>query len=78
MAHGAKGCLSSGATVPAVPLLVGIGPSSFDHEVAPGSAERHYLLAYKGGTLDVGLIDTSGGRDLATYAALVRTFLFAH
>jgi hypothetical protein len=78
MAHGAKGCLSSGATVPAVPLLVGVGPSSFDHEVAPGSVERHYLLGYKGGTLDVGLIDTSGGRHLAAYAVIARTFLFAH
>jgi hypothetical protein len=77
IARGAKGCLSSGATVPAVPLLVGVGPSSFDHEVAPGSAERHYLLGYNGGTLDVGLIDPSGGRHLASYAAIVKTFLFA-
>ena len=76
MARGAKGCLSVGATTPAVPLLVGIGPSSFDHEVAPRVAERHYLLAYKGGTLDVQMIDTSGGHHLATYTAIVKTFRF--
>lgn len=76
MAPGAKGCLSTGATLPAVPLLVGIGPSSFDHEVPPGNAERHYLLSYKGGTLDVGAIDTSGGHHLASYDAIIRTFRF--
>lgn len=72
MARGARGCLSAGATAPGVPLLVGIGPSSFDHEVAPGIAERHYLLAYKGGTLDVQIIDASGGR----HAAIAGTFRF--
>jgi hypothetical protein len=76
MKRGAKGCLSSGATTPAVPLLVGTGPSSFDHEVAPGIAERHYLLGYKGGTLDVQMIDASGGHHLASYAAVVSTFRF--
>ena len=77
MARGAKGCLSAGATVPAAPLLVGIGPSSFDHEVAPRTDERHYLLAYKGGTLDIQMVDTSGGRHLASYAAIVSTFRFS-
>jgi hypothetical protein len=77
MATHAKGCLSSGATVPAAPLLVGIGPSSFDHEVAPGFAERHYLLAYKGGTLDVALVDASGGQHLTGFSAIVSTFHFA-
>jgi hypothetical protein len=76
MAHGAKGCLSAGATKPAVPLLVGIGPSSFDHEVAPGVTERHYLLAYKGGTLDIQMVDTSAGTHLASYSAIVGTFRF--
>jgi len=60
-----------------VPLLVGVGPSSFDHEVAPGMAERHYLLAYKGGTLDVQMVDATGGHRLPSYAAIVRTFRFA-
>lgn len=78
MAHGAKGCLSMGATTPAVPLLVGVGPSSFDHEVAPGFVERHFLLAYKGGTLDVQVDDSSGGKHLAAYTAIVNTFRFAH
>jgi hypothetical protein len=77
MAQGAKGCLSAGATVPAAPLLVGVGPSSFDHEVSPGVAERHYLLAYKGGTFDIQMIDTSGGRHLPSYAAIVKSFHFA-
>ncbi len=77
MARGAKGCLSQGATTPAAPLLVGIGPSSFDHEVAPGSDERHYLLAYKGGTLDIQMVDTSGGAHLASYTAIVGTFRFS-
>jgi hypothetical protein len=77
MERGAKGCLSVGATTPAVPLLVGIGPSSFDHEVGPGIDERHYLLGYKGGTLDIQMIDTSGGKHLASYAAIVSTFHFA-
>lgn len=77
MATGAKGCLSAGATRPAAPLLVGIGPSSFDHEVAPGNDERHYLLAYKGGTVDIQMVDTSGGSHLASYAAIVSSFRFA-
>jgi len=77
MARGAKGCLSAGATTPAAPLLVGIGPSSFDHEVAPGNDERHYLLAYKGGALDVEMVDTSGGGHLPRYTAIVRTFNFS-
>jgi hypothetical protein len=77
MARGTKGCLSVGATVPAAPLLVGIGPSSFDHEVPPGNVERHYLLNYHGGTLDIGVIDTSRGQQLASYDAIVRTFRFA-
>lgn len=77
MAHGAKGCLSQGATRPAVPLLVGVGASSFDHEVGPGVAERHFLLRYKAGTLDVQLIDASGGKHLAGYAAIANTFRFA-
>jgi len=77
MARGATGCLSTGATVAAAPLLVGVGPSGFDHEVAPGFAERHYLLAYSGGTLDIQMIDASGGHHLLSYAAVVRTFHFA-
>jgi hypothetical protein len=77
MARGAKGCWSSGATTPGAPLLVGIGPSSFDHEVARGSDERHYLLAYKGGTLDIQMVDTPGGKQLASYAAIVAAFRFA-
>lgn len=77
MVRGARGCLSSGATVPAVPLLVGTGPSSFDHEVGPGYAERHYLLGYEHGTLDVAVVDASGGRHLASYDAIVRTFRLA-
>jgi hypothetical protein len=77
MARGAKGCLSPGATTPAAPLLVGIGPSSFDHEVAPGSDERHYLLSYKGGTLDIQMVDTSGGAHLGVYTAIVGTFHFS-
>jgi len=76
MRRGAKGCISAGATKPAVPLLVGIGPSSFDHEVAPGIAERHYLLGYKGGTLDIQMIDASGGKRLQSYGAIVGTFQF--
>jgi hypothetical protein len=76
MAHGAKGCLAAGASTLAAPLLVGVGPSSFDHEVAPGNDERHYLLAYKGGTLDVQIVDASGGKQLANYAAIVGTFRF--
>lgn len=58
------------------PLLVGVDPSSFDHEVAPGSDERHYLLAYKRGTLDIQMVDTSGGGDLSSDAAIVGTFRF--
>jgi hypothetical protein len=76
MVRGAKGCLSPGATKPAAPLLVGIGLSSFDHEVAPGNDERHYLLAYNGGTLDIQMVDTSGGKHLAGFAAIVSTFRF--
>jgi hypothetical protein len=77
MAPGAKGCLSLGATIPAAPLLTGNGPSGFDHEVPPGNAERHYLLGYKGGTLDIGVIDTTGGKHIASYNTIVKTFRFA-
>jgi hypothetical protein len=43
----------------------------------PGNDERHYLIAYKGGTLDIQMVDTSGGKHLANYAAIVGTFRFA-
>jgi hypothetical protein len=54
----------------------GAPPVRFDHDAAPGNAERHYLLGYKGRTLDVGVIDTSGDRHLARFAAIVTTFVF--
>jgi hypothetical protein len=76
MRRGATGCLSVGATQRAAPLLVGVGPSSFDHEVAPHFAERHYLLRYKRGTLDVALVDAAGGQRLANFNKLVATFKF--
>jgi hypothetical protein len=76
MRTGAKGCLSAGATQRAAPLLVGVGPSSFDHEVAPHFAERHYLLGYRRGTLDVALVDASGGKQLASFNSVVATFKF--
>jgi len=73
---GGKGCLAVGATHRAAPLLVGVGPSSFDHEVAPHFAERHYLLSYKRGTLDVALVDASGGNQLASFNKIATTFRF--
>jgi hypothetical protein len=76
MRRGAKGCLAVGATKRAAPLLVGVGQSSFDHEVAPGFAERHYLLRYKRGTLDVALVDASGGKQLASFNRISTTFKF--
>jgi hypothetical protein len=76
MRRGAKGCLAVGATKRAAPLLVGVGPSSFDHEVAPHFAERHYLLRYKRGTLDVALVDASGGKHLASFNKIATTFKF--
>ena len=76
MRRGAKGCLSVGATQRAAPLLVGVGPSSFDHEVAPHYAERHYLLRYKRGTLDVALVDSSGGKKLASFNKIASKFNF--
>jgi hypothetical protein len=76
MRKGAKGCLSAGATQRAAPLLVGVGPSSFDHEVGPHFAERHYLLRYEGGTLDVALVDSSGGKKLASFNKIARKFKF--
>lgn len=77
MAKGAKGCISPGATAPAVPLLVGVGASSFDHEIGAGIAERDYLLNYHGGTLSIEVIDASGGSHLASYSNLVKAFRFA-
>jgi len=76
MAKGAKGCVAVGAPTAAVPLLVGVGPSSFDHEVGPGIAERDYLLAYRSGTLGIEVIDASGGGQLANYSKLVEGFRF--
>lgn len=76
MRQGAKGCLAVGAPRRAAPLLVGVGASSFDHEVAPHVAERHYLLHYKRGTLDIALVDTTGGGQLASYSQLVTRFHF--
>ncbi len=71
-----KGCVTSGVADPVVPLFVGVAPSQFDHEIAPGYAERDYLLLYRGGTLLVNLIDGSGGPHLAAYAAVAATFTF--
>jgi hypothetical protein len=76
MRPGAKGCLSAGATQRAAPLLVGVGSSSFDHEVAPHFSERHYLLCYKRGTLDVALVDSSGGKKLVSFNRIASTFKF--
>jgi hypothetical protein len=76
MRRGAKGCLPVGATKRAAPLLVGVGPSSFDHEVAPHFAERHYLLRYKRGTLDVALVDASGGSQVARFNKIASEFKF--
>ena len=76
MRPGSKGCLAVGATHRAAPLLVGVGPSSFDHEVAPHFAERHYLLRYKHGTLDVALVDASGGKQLASFNKIATRFKF--
>jgi hypothetical protein len=76
MRRGGKGCFSVGATQRAAPLLVGVGPSSFDHEVVPRFAERHYLLRYKRGTLDVALVDASGGKQLASFNQIASTFKF--
>jgi hypothetical protein len=76
MRRGTKGCLAVGASTRAAPLLVGVGASSFDHEVTPTAAERHYLLRYRHGTLDVALVDTSGGRELASFNRIASTFRF--
>jgi hypothetical protein len=76
MAKGAKGCLPSGATTPAVPLIVGIGNSSFNHEIDGRVAERDYFLHYAGGTLAIEVIDTTGGSHLHRLADIVKTFHF--
>jgi hypothetical protein len=77
MKPGAKGCLSQGATGPAVPLLTGINASSFDHEVGPGTPERAYLLHFDGGTLAIEAVDPSGGSHLSTYEGIVQNFRFS-
>jgi hypothetical protein len=76
MKPGAKGCLSPGAPNPAVPLVVGTGASSFDHEIGPGVRERDYLLKFAGGALGIEVIDTSGGSHLDSYATIVKSFGF--
>jgi hypothetical protein len=73
-----KGCLASGITGAVVPLVVGVAPSQFDHEIAAGFAERDYLLGYGGGTLLVNLVDGSGGGRLSGYAAIAATFNFGN
>jgi hypothetical protein len=76
MAPGAKGCRPLGSSAAAVPLLVGVGPAQFDHEIGRGVAERDYLLNYAGGTLAIEAIDVTGGHQLAAYNKIVRAFRF--
>ncbi len=76
MAPGAKGCRPLESSTTAVPLLVGLGQSQFDHEIGRGVAERDYLLSYSGGTLAIEVIDVTGGTRLAAYNKIVRAFRF--
>jgi len=61
---------------PAVPLILGVTPSSLDHAIVNGLTMRLYLLAHNGGTLAIEVDDVHGGRNLAQYSELIQHFDF--
>jgi hypothetical protein len=63
---------------PLIGLIVGRPPSGLYHGLEPWMAWRLYLLRYRRGALAIEVDDTSGGKRLNDYAAVVKQFAFAH
>ncbi len=70
-------CRSFGEAGHAVPLILGVHPSSLDHAMVDGLTMRLYLLAYDGGSLAIEVDDVHQGRNLEDYSELIRDFTFA-
>lgn len=71
-----ENCPPFGDDGPAVPLILGVPPSSLDHAIVSGLTMRLYLLAHNGGTLAIEVDDVKNGRNLAEYSELIRHFDF--
>jgi hypothetical protein len=70
-----RDCPSPGGS-PAVPLIHGVAPSSFDHAIVDGLTMRLYLLGYDGGSLAIEVDDLHRGRHLTAYSELIGRFDF--
>jgi hypothetical protein len=64
------------ADAPAVQLLGGAGPSSFEHGIDPNLTMRLYLLARGEESLAVEIADYADGAHLDVYSAIVDQFVF--
>ena len=61
---------------PVVALIVGHGPSQFNHSIGPGYAMRLYLLGYGRGALAIEVDDATGGQHINNYTAVIDSFRF--
>jgi YVTN family beta-propeller protein len=61
---------------PVVPLIVGYGPSGFNHSIGPGYAMRLYLLHNGSNTLAIEVDDATGGQHLNDYSAVINDLKF--
>jgi hypothetical protein len=71
-----ESCPPFGDNGHAVPLILGIPPSSLDHAIVDGLTMRLYLLAYDGGSLAIEVDDLHRGRNLTGYSELIERFTF--
>jgi hypothetical protein len=71
-----KDCPSFGEVGHAVPLILGVPPSSLDHAIVDGLTMRLYLLAHDGGSLAIEVDDVHKGQNLTDYSELIRHFHF--
>jgi hypothetical protein len=69
-------CPSFGEEGHAVPLILGVAPSSLDHAIVDGLTMRLYLLEHDGGSLAIEVDDLHEGRNLTAYSKLIRGFAF--
>jgi len=71
-----KDCPSFGEAGHAVPLILGVPPSSLDHAMVDGLTMRLYLLAHDDGSLAIEVDDVHHGQNLTDYSELIRHFHF--
>lgn len=63
---------------PVVPLITGVGRSSFDHVIIPGLAMRLYLLDGPFGVLGIEIDDVRDAGHLQQYSNVVQAMQFKH